>query len=138
MLPLANIMARRLRTAISVLAIGVGVALFLVLVGLTSMLREIAERTVNVDAHLMVWPASDQVVLSGGLPAEKVQKDLEAIPGVARAIPVLRWPFEMAGRVQNVYGIRPPDWPAFAGPERIVAGRPLRGGFEMVIDTRLQ
>ncbi len=138
MLPLANIMARRLRTAISVLAIGVGVALFLVLVGLTSMLREIAERTVNVDAHLMVWPASDQVVLSGGLPAEKVQKDLEAIPGVARAIPVLRWPFEMAGRVQNVYGIRPQDWSAFAGPERIVAGRPLRGGFEMVIDTRLQ
>ena len=138
MLPLANILARRLRTAISVLAVGVGVALFLVLVGLTSMLHEIADRTVNVDAHLMVWPASDQVVLSGGLPAEKVQKDLESIPGVDRAIPVLRWPFEMAGRVQNVYGIRPEDWSCFAGPDRIVEGRPLRQGAEMIIDTRLR
>jgi len=137
MLPLANILARPLRTAISVLAVGVGVALFLVLVGLTSMLDEIARRTTQVDAHLMVWPASDQVVVSGGLPAEKVERDLESIEGVARAIPVLRWPLKMAGRVQNVYGIRPADWRYFASKDQIVAGRPLAGGPEMVIDTRL-
>ena len=137
MLPLANILARKVRTTISVLAIGVGVALFLVLVGLTSMLREIADRTIRVQAHLMVWPASDQVVVSGGLPADKVQKDLESVPGVEHAIPVLRWPFKMAGRVQNVYGIRPEDWPFFAAPDQIVAGRPLAGGWEMVIDSRL-
>jgi len=137
MLPVANILARKVRTAISVLAVGVGVALFLVLVGLTSMLREIADRTTNVQAHLMVWPASDQVVLSGGLPADKVQADLERIPGVERAVPVLRWPLKMAGRVQNVYGIRPEDWALFAGPDRIVEGRTLADGDEMVIDTRL-
>ena len=137
MLPLANILARPVRTAVSVLAVGVGVALFLVLVGLTSMLDEIARRTTRVEAHLMVWPASDQVVVSGGLPAEKVERDLEAIPGVAHAIPVLRWPLKMAGRVQNVYGIRPADWPSFASADQIVAGRPLEGGAEMVIDARL-
>jgi putative ABC transport system permease protein len=43
----------------------------------------------------------------------------------------------MAGRVQNVYGIRPEDWPCFASADQIVAGRPLAGGAEMVIDTRL-
>ena len=137
MLPLANILARKVRTAISVLAVGVGVALFLVLVGLTSMLNEIADRTVRVQAHLMVWPASDQVVVSGGLPADKVQKDLEAVPGVEHAIPVLRWPIKMAGRVQNVYGIHPADWRYFAAPDQIVEGRTLEGGWEMVIDTRL-
>jgi putative ABC transport system permease protein len=130
-------MARKLRTTISVLAVGVGVALFLVLIGLTSMLREIADRTVNVDAHLMVWPASDQVVLSGGLPAEKVGADLESIPGVERAIPVLRWPLELAGRTQNVYGIRPADWPYFVGDGRMVEGRAVASGDEMVVDTRL-
>ncbi len=138
-LPLANIAARKLRTAISVLAIGVGVALFLVLIGLTSMLGEIAARTVNVEAHLMAWPASDQVVLSGGLPADAVEAKLQTVPGVARAIPVLRWPLRMAGRVQNVYGIRPQDWPAFRGGEGgLVEGRALEGGDEMVIDTRLR
>ena len=137
MLPLANIMARKVRTAISVLAVGVGVALFLVLVGLTSMLGEIARRTTHVQAHLMVWPASDQVVVSGGLPAEKVEADLESVPGVSRAIPVLRWPLKMAGRVQNVYGIRPEDWQFFAEPDQILDGRTLEGGWEMVIDSRL-
>jgi len=136
-LPLANIFARKTRTTISILAVGVGVALFLVLIGLTSMLREIADRTTNVNAHLMVWPASDQVVLSGGLPADKVQTDLETIPGIARAVAVLRWPLKMAGRIQNVYGIRPQDWDLFAGPDRMVEGRALEGGDEMVIDTRL-
>jgi putative ABC transport system permease protein len=137
MLPLANIMARKVRTAISVLAVGVGVALFLVLVGLTSMLGEIARRTTRVEAHLMVWPASDQVVVSGGLPADAVEADLEAVPGVSHAIPVLRWPFKMAGRVQNVYGIRPADWRFFAQPDQMIDGRTLEGGWEMVIDSRL-
>lgn len=137
MLPLANILARKVRTAISVLAIGVGVALFLVLIGLTSMLGEIAARTIRVQAHLMVWPASDQVVVSGGLPADKVEKDLEAVPGVEHAIPVLRWPLKLAGRVQNVYGIRPEDWRFFAAPDQVTDGRPLEGGWEMVVDSRL-
>jgi len=138
MLPLANILARKVRTTISVLAVGVGVALFLVLVGLTGMLHEIAARTTNVDAHMMVWPMSEQVLFSGGFPAEKVGKDLEAIPGVERAIPALRDSFRMAGRSQNVYGIRPEDWRYFAGEDRMTEGRPIRGGLELVIDTRLQ
>jgi putative ABC transport system permease protein len=138
MLPLANILARKVRTAISVLAIGVGVALFLVLVGLTSMLHEIADRTVRVQAHLMVWPASDQVLVSGGLPAEKVEKELLSVPGVEHAIPVLQWPLKFANRVQNVYGIRPADWQYFASPDQILpGGRALEGGWEMIVDTRL-
>ena len=139
MLPLANILARKVRTAISVLAVGVGVALFLVLVGLTSMLREIANRTTNVDAHIMVMPASGPaVLLGGGLPADKTEARLRAIPGVRDAIPVLCWSLNMAGRDQNAFGIRPEDWRFFAGPDRIVEGRPLAGGFEMLIDTRLR
>ncbi len=134
MLPLANILARPLRTAVSVLAVGVGVALFLVLVGLTGMLDEIARRTTQVEAHLMVWPASDQVVVSGGLPAEKVEKDLEGVAGVEHAIPVLRWPFKMAGRVQNVYGFRPEDWREFALVDQVLEGRALADGREVVVD----
>ena len=139
MLPLANILARKVRTAISVLAVGVGVALFLVLVGLTSMLHEIADRTTNVDAHIMVMPASGPaLLLGGGLPADKTEARLRAIPGVREAIPVLCWSLNMAGRDQNAFGIRPEDWKFFAGPDRLVEGRPLAGGPEMLIDTRLQ
>ncbi|MCX5685509.1 MAG: ABC transporter permease [Planctomycetota bacterium] len=138
MLPLSNILARKVRTAISVLAIGVGVALFLVLVGLTSMLREIANRATNVDAHLMVLPSGGPALLiGGGLPADKIEAKLRAIPGVSAAIPVLCWSLNMAGRDQNAFGIRPEDWHFFAGPDRIVEGRPLAGGMEMLVDTRL-
>jgi putative ABC transport system permease protein len=138
MLPLSNIMARKVRTAISVLVIGVGVALFLVLVGLTSMLHEIANRTTNVDAHLMVLPAGGPaLLLGGGLPADKIEAKLRAIPGTSAAVPVLCWSLNMAGRDQNAFGIRPEDWPFFAAPDRIVQGRPLAGGSEMLIDTRL-
>jgi len=138
-LPLANILARKVRAAISVLAVGVGVALFLVLVGLTSMLHEIANRTTNVDAHIMVMPASGPaLLLGGGLPADKTEARLRAIPGVREAIPVLCWSLNMAGRDQNAFGIRPGDWRFFAAPDRLVEGRPLEGGFEMLIDTRLQ
>ncbi|MBM4018470.1 MAG: ABC transporter permease [Planctomycetes bacterium] len=138
MLPLANILARKVRTTVAVLAVGVGVALFLVLVGLTSMLREIADRTTNVDAHIMVMPAGGPaLLLGGGLPADKIEARLRAIPGVAAAIPVLCWSLNMAGRDQNAFGIRPEDWPYFAGPDRLVEGRPLAGGAEMLIDTRL-
>jgi|WetSurMetagenome_2_1015567.scaffolds.fasta_scaffold25343_3 putative ABC transport system permease protein len=127
-------MARKLRTAISVMAVGVGVALFLVLVGLTSMLHEIADRTVNVEADLLVWPASEQVLVSGGLPAEKVERDLESVADL-EAMPVLRGQMKMAGRVQNVYGIRPEDWRHFRGS--VIEGRALAGGDEMVVDSRL-
>jgi len=138
MLPLANILARKVRTAVAVVAIGVGVALFLVLVGLTSMLREIANRTTNVDAHIMVMPAGGPaLLLGGGLPADKIEARLRAVPGTSAVIPVLCWSVNMAGRDQNAFGIRPEDWPYFAGPDRMVEGRPLAGGLEMLIDTRL-
>jgi putative ABC transport system permease protein len=137
MLPLSNILARKVRTAISVLAIGVGVALFLVLVGLTSILREIADRATNVDAHIMVMPSGGPaLLLGGGLPADKIEARLRAIPGVSAAIPVLCWSLNMAGRDQNAFGIRPEDWRFFAAPDRIVEGRPLAGGMEMLVDTR--
>jgi putative ABC transport system permease protein len=131
-------MARKLRTAISVLAVGVGVALFLVLVGLTSMLREIADRATNVDANIMVMPTSGPaLLLGGGLPADKTEARLRSIVGVREAIPVFCQSVKLAGRDQNAFGIRPADWHFFAAPDRIVEGRPLEGGYEMVVDTRL-
>jgi len=139
MLPLANLLPRKIRTAISVLAVGVGVALFLVLVGLTGMLHEIADRTTNVDADIMVMPAAGPaILLGGGLPADKTEARLRAIPGVREAIPVLCWTLNLAGRDQNVFAVRPEDWHFFAKPDAIIEGRPLAGGYEMIIDTRLQ
>jgi putative ABC transport system permease protein len=139
MLPLANIMSRKTRTAIAVLVVGVGVALFLIMVGLTGMLHEIADRTTNVDAHIMVMPASGPaILLGGGMPADKIEARLRTVAGVREAVPVLCWAVKMAGRDQNVFAIRPEDWPFFAKPDSIVEGRPMAGGLEMVIDTRLQ
>ena len=56
-LPLANLTRHKLRSLISALGIGVGIALFVILPSLADgMIREVAERIQNVDAHLMVYP----------------------------------------------------------------------------------
>ncbi|MDP6381167.1 MAG: ABC transporter permease, partial [Phycisphaerae bacterium] len=108
------------------------------LVGLTQgTLREISDRMESVDAQLMVWPSSGQVVLSGGLPAEAVERKILAMAGVERAIPVLNWVIRMAGEQQNAFGIRPEDFKYFGKGRKLIDGRLLVGGDEMLIDSRL-
>lgn len=137
-LPLSNIRVRKVRCTIVVTAVGVGIMAFLVLVGLTQgTLREIADRMESVDAQLMVWPRSSQVILSGGLPAESVERKLLAITGVTRAIPVLNWVIHMGGEPQNAFGIRPADFKYFGKGRELLEGRRLSGGNEMLIDSRL-
>jgi len=137
-LPLSNIRVRKVRSAIVVLVVGIGIMSFLLLVGLTQgTLREIADRMENVDAELMAWPRSSQVVLSGGLPTDSVERKLRAVAGVKRTIPVLNWVIRMAGEEQNAFGIRPEDFQYFGGKRKLLDGRLLESGNEMLIDSRL-
>ena len=138
-LAVANVLHRKGRTAISVVAVAVGVMAALVLTGLTQgSLREVVERMQNVDADLAVHLRGWSLVLDSGgpLPMSARQK-LLAIEGVERASPVAATRFVILGQGHTAYGIDPTDFSEVGGYRKILQGRELRSGLEVVIDQRL-
>ncbi|KPJ62899.1 MAG: hypothetical protein AMS15_02445 [Planctomycetes bacterium DG_23] len=135
----SNIFHRKARSAISILAVGVGVMLFLVLVGMSEgSLREVAERMMNVDADLMVHSAGWSPVIDQSTPLDMRYKErLQGVPGVDVATPVVIWRLVILRQGQNIFGIDPEYFSRVAGYRKIVAGRELKSGFEMVLDKRL-
>ena len=136
----SNILHRKARSAISTLAVGVGVMLFLVLVGMSEgSLREVAQRMRNVDADLMVHSAGWSPVIHQSAPLDiRYKERLQEVPGVALATPVVIWRLVILRQGQNVFGIDPEDFSRVAGYRKIVAGRELKEGKEIVLDKRLQ
>ena len=139
-LPLAAILQKKVRSAITVLAVGIGVALLLVLVGLTrGSMNEVAERIQNVGADLLVQPAGSTSFLalkSGVLPARYAER-LRELPGVAAVSPVVTWTVSFRDALYVVYGIDPSQFASIGGGLRMVAGRELRARGEAVVDSRL-
>lgn len=139
-LALANILQKRVRSAISVLAVGIGTALLLVLVGVTrGSIDEVARRIQNVGGDIIVQQAGATSFLalkSGILPARYGER-LRAIPGVAAVSPVVTWTTTFRNQFYVVYGIDPAQFSSIGGGLEIVAGRALRGAGEVVVDSRL-
>ena len=139
-LPVAAILQKKVRSAITVLAVGIGVALLLVLVGLTrGSMNEVAERIQNVGADLLVQPAGSTSFLalkSGVLPARYAER-LRELPGVAAVSPVVTWTVSFRDALYVVYGIDPSQFASIGGGLRMVAGRELRARGEAVVDSRL-
>jgi putative ABC transport system permease protein len=77
-LAVAAILQKKVRSAITVLAVGIGVALLLVLIGLTKgSMNEVAQRIQNVGADLLVQPAGSTSFLalkSGILPERYAER----------------------------------------------------------------
>ena len=136
----SNIFHRKARSAISILAVGVGIMLFLVLVGLSEgSLREVAQRMMNVDADLMVHSAGWSPMIDQSAPLDiRYKERLQEVPGVAAATPVVIWRLVILRQGQNIFGIDPEDFSKVAGFRKIIAGRELKDGYEMVLDKRLQ
>jgi len=138
-LALANVLCRKGRTAISVAAVAVGVMASLVLTGLTQgSIHEVVQRMQNVDADLAVHLKGWSLVLDSGWPLPmSAREKLLAVPGVAYASPVAATRFVILGQGHTAYGIDPEDFPKVGGYRKILRGRELRSGLEMVIDQRL-
>lgn len=150
-LAISSVMNRKVRSAISALAVALGVTTMLVLFGLAyGSLDEVANRIRSVGADIIIQRSSTPVMLGvrTGVMDEKVADDLKkltityegkTIHPIKSASPVLIWVSDLGARTQNVYGIDPDNFPAFGDSmeDALVSGRLMRGSHEIVIDEKL-
>lgn len=123
-------MHRKLRSALSILAVGVGVAMMIVMMALShGTLDEVAERIQSVDAELVVLPQHENVIFTGGAAfSEKYRPIIEATEvdgrkAVRNVIPVLFDTIRLGGQQQRLFAIDLQDMSAFLGNRKLVAGR---------------
>ena len=128
-LALSNLTHRKVRSGLSVLAVAIALILLLVLIGLANgTLNEVSRRMESVEAEIVVRDKHfDLGSMSGGKLWEKEILKITAIeinskPVVERVIPVFLGRMKLAGLSQNVFGVRPDDFPFFAGTRKIIAG----------------
>ena len=129
-LPLANILHRKLRTGLSVLAVGIGLAMLIVLVSLSrGSIGEVVKRWSSVEAELWVLPRSvDVITAKGDYIDDRVMGRIGDVklgdaPVVSRIIPVFKASVRLAGQEQSVWGVDPDDLDYVAGGHKIVRGQ---------------
>lgn len=128
-LALANLLHRRLRAVLSMLAVGIGVAMMIVMVGLSKgTLDEVADRIQSVDAELVVLPQHENVIFTGGAAFSAKYRPLieettlDGRPCVRAAIPVLFDTVRLGGQQQRMFAVDARDMPVFLGPRKLIAG----------------
>jgi putative ABC transport system permease protein len=139
-LAVANVLQKKVRSLLVVLAVGIGVALLLVLVGITrGSIREVAERIRSVGGDVIVQQAGGTsfLALKSGVLPEAYAERLRAVPGVAAVSPVVTWTATFRNQFYVVYGIDPGQFSSIGGGLRMVEGRALQGRGEVVVDSRL-
>ncbi|MFH1746032.1 MAG: ABC transporter permease [Planctomycetota bacterium] len=126
----ANLMHHKLRTALSALAVGLGIALLLVSKGLANgSIAEVGRRMQSVNAELVVLPAQENIIFTGGAPFPGVFERYiarladEKGPVAEAVIPVFFGQVRMGGQQQRVFGVAPGQMELFLGPRGVVAGQ---------------
>jgi len=135
----ANLTHRKLRSAISMLAVGVGTALLLVLVGMTNgTLREVAQRMRGVGADIIVHTEDMNPVIDSFAPLrEELGPHLLKIEGVKAVCPVVLGGMNLGGHYQRVFGVVLDEFRAVGAKVRILTGREWKEPNEILIDQRL-
>lgn len=135
LLPVANLLHHKLRTALCATAVGIGVGMMVVQLSLShGTLNEVAQRMESVDAELIVLPKHANVIFQGGaiFPNTYVEliesSALDGQPVVAKAIPVFLDTIRLGGQQQRLFGIDPEDMRQFLGSRKMVAGQLFPGG----------
>lgn len=140
-LALRNLRLRKLRTGLSILAVGVGIMTLVVLRGMAEgTIGEVADRMKSIKADLLVYNQSPSTVMLQGSTMSAKYADVirREIPGASRVVPVLTDSIELAGQRQTVYAVPVEDFDLFIGPEDLVAGNPLSAqGHEVIVDEVL-
>ena len=140
----ANVMHRKTRTAVSVLAVAMEVAMVMLLVGMANgTLNEIADRLEKVGADVLFQPPDASLILgatSAVMPVKYIDLMKEQIPGVEEVTPVLNWLVSKIGpeaRAVNLWAIDYPSFAAISGGLDMVEGRTLSEPDDLVMDTVL-
>jgi len=139
----SNVMHRKTRTAVSVLAVAVEVAMVMIIIGMADgTIGDIAGRLESVGADLLFQPPDASLLLgatSAVMPVKYVDL-MKEIPGVREATPVLNW---LVSRIKgqakavNLWAIDYPSYKIISGGFDMVEGRPLRDPYDLVMDTIL-
>ena len=138
-LTVANILHRRARSAITVCGVALGVALVMLAVGLVDgFLGVQAKRNAAITADILFAPAAATFgfgfssSLSATMPVEIADR-LFGVQGVKDAVPI----YQYLDGARMIDGI---DYVTFAriSSARVVEGRPVRSGDEVMIDRVVQ
>ena len=140
----ANVTHRKTRTAVSVLAVAMEVAMVMVLVGMAEgTLGEIASRLENVGADVLFQPPDASFILgatSAVMPVRYIEIMKRDVPEVVEATPVLNWlvaKIKDDSRAVNLWAIDYPSFKAISGGFSLVEGRALEKPYDLVMDTVL-
>src|SRR5438876_650010 len=139
----ANVMHRKTRTAVSVLAVAVEVAMVMLLGGMgNGTLGDIADRLQNVGADVLFQSPDASLILgatSAVMPV-KYADLIKEVDGVTEATPVLNWlvaRIKGESRAVNLWAIDYPSYARISGGFDLVEGRPLSQPYDLVMDTVL-
>jgi putative ABC transport system permease protein len=131
-----NVLHRPIRTIVSVIAVGMEVALVILIVGLTSgLLQETAKRIEGIGADIMLQPPSASVFLafSGAPMPIKIGDKLRELKYVQAVAPVLLQ-FSSSGTVDVIYGIDPQSFRDVTGGFVFLEGHDLQKPDDILID----
>jgi putative ABC transport system permease protein len=131
-----NLFHRPLRTLIGVMAVGVEVALVILIVGLTSgLLTETAKRIEGNGADIMLQPPAATIWLgfSGAPMPTKIGERLSELKYVQSVAPALLQ-FNSTGGVDVVYGIEPESFRAVSGGFVFLEGHDMQGPDDLLVD----
>jgi putative ABC transport system permease protein len=142
-LPAANLAHRKTRGAVAVAAIAVSVATIMLLVGLAQgTLGAIGHRLQSVGADLLFQPPDASLVLgvtSAVMPLA-LMDDIQKAEGVRAVAPVLNWQVsQVRGDPEslNLWAVDGRRFEELSGGFDLLAGRPLRGPNEVIVDSNL-
>ncbi|MEA2063076.1 MAG: ABC transporter permease [Gemmatimonadota bacterium] len=138
-LALSNLTQRKMRSSISVLALAVGICLFIILWGLVDgVLNEFTQRIRGIGADITVTRSDTNPLLFGtGVLPYKLGKDIRALEGVRTVSPVLIWKATIGSAPYNVFGIEPDEFKDLGGELIFIEGRSIEAEDEMFVDSRI-
>src|ERR1700726_4179656 len=132
----SNVRRRPIRTVVSVTAVGVEVALVILIVGLTSgLLNETAKRIEGIGADIMLQPPAASIFLgfSGSPMPTKIGDKLAQLKYVQAVAPALLQ-FNSTGGVEVIYGIDPESFRAVSGGFVFLQGHDMEGPDDLLVD----
>jgi putative ABC transport system permease protein len=131
----ANLRSRPTRTAISILAVALGVIMMLIIGGITEgTLDDYLNRTIGVGADFILQPTGSSILYafsSATLP-EKLAQKLAEVPEISTVAPVLS--MFSSSDFGLIFGIDLESYNRLPGRIEIVSGRESLQGYEVIVD----
>ena len=123
-----------MRTVLAICAIGMEVAMILLILGLTDgLVGESTRRQRGIGADILIRPSTSSSALTTGAVGipEAMVEEIEKLPGVKMAVGTV---FSMSSGINTVTGVDIEKLERMAGGLGYLAGGPFEGPYETVVD----